>query len=283
MAADITEAGTPHDENSSSNEPEEKISNLTQESVSEFTTKEIDNAQAVPEIEPAGKKDSAPKKEQERKEKPDRITDVKTRQYSFSRNKSPFVFIVALFTIIAVGAALFIFLQKDSLKFPWQGTKTGSGKTPASTPAIIERQYDIPVTYPYNNEAVNNKEQAAINSELNAKAAQANQSAKPKEQANTSLSSLLKDQAPTLSTGNKISGLTKVKDNVYKSGNNYFVQVSSWQSEFVAKKESEKFNRKGFKSFVEKVNIPGKGTWFRVKVGNFKSVEQAENFYNTNK
>lgn len=60
------------------------------------------------------------------------------------------------------------------------------------------------------------------------------------------------------------------------SHGNYTVQVSSFPSEEEANAFAAAMRRKGFKPFVVAAALPGKGTWYRVRVGSFADGEQAK-------
>ncbi len=70
----------------------------------------------------------------------------------------------------------------------------------------------------------------------------------------------------------------KLHANIYRVGNTYTVQVSSWKSSATAEREASKLKKKGYDSFVAKALIPGKGLWYRVRVRNFKTQREAEDF-----
>lgn len=73
---------------------------------------------------------------------------------------------------------------------------------------------------------------------------------------------------------------TKIgKTQVYKSGNKYSVQISSWRKKSQAEKEAQKLMRKGHNVFIVKVFLKSLGgTWYRVRVGDFNSLQEAKNF-----
>ena len=72
---------------------------------------------------------------------------------------------------------------------------------------------------------------------------------------------------------------SKVGSNIYTEGGKYFVQVSSWKNLAKAEQEVKKLKAKGNDAFVVKAYIEQfKGTWYRVRVGGFKSKEEAEAF-----
>ena len=70
----------------------------------------------------------------------------------------------------------------------------------------------------------------------------------------------------------------KLRSNIYRDDNTYTVQVSSWKFQTTAEKEVSKFKLEGFDAFVAKALIPGKGLWYRVRVRNFKTIKEAEDF-----
>jgi DedD protein len=56
----------------------------------------------------------------------------------------------------------------------------------------------------------------------------------------------------------------------------YTVQVSSFQTAEEAKAYASLLERKGFRPFVVTGRVPGRGTWYRVRLGSFKDVESAQ-------
>ncbi len=80
-----------------------------------------------------------------------------------------------------------------------------------------------------------------------------------------------------------ISTETRVSNNIYFDGRQYNFQVSSWKNRYKAEQEVERLRGKGYSAFAVEVYLPQKGgTWFRVRVGNFKSKEEAEQFLSKN-
>lgn len=72
---------------------------------------------------------------------------------------------------------------------------------------------------------------------------------------------------------------SKVGSNIYAEGGKFYVQVSSWKNLAKAEQEAQKLKAKGNDAFVVKAYIEQfKGTWYRVRVGGFKSKEEAEAF-----
>jgi cell division septation protein DedD len=70
---------------------------------------------------------------------------------------------------------------------------------------------------------------------------------------------------------------TRVGKTVYFDGKNYNYQVSSWRNKAKAEQEVKRLRGLGLSAFLTEAFLPQKGgTWYRVRVGNFKSREEAE-------
>lgn len=73
----------------------------------------------------------------------------------------------------------------------------------------------------------------------------------------------------------------RISNLIFRRGNEYNVQVSSWRSAVKADAEVKRLKAKGYNAFVVQAYLPSKGgTWHRVRIGGFKSEEQARNFLN---
>lgn len=152
---------------------------------------------------------------------------------------------------------------------------------PKTAPAdvIVERSYDLPVSYPYTNENTGTpfnpynlpdektkSETKEINQNLSAE----------KEQSNTPSVKTFKENQPDKLFSESSQ---KVKEFFFKQGDKYIVQISAWQKKQRAEKHAEFLNAQGYQTEVQDVNISGQ-TWYRVRVGYFNSLEEAEKFYN---
>ena len=56
----------------------------------------------------------------------------------------------------------------------------------------------------------------------------------------------------------------------------FTVQISSWRSSMKAEREAERFQSAGYASFVQRVYLPEQGAWYRVRVGQFRTRDEAE-------
>jgi cell division septation protein DedD len=55
----------------------------------------------------------------------------------------------------------------------------------------------------------------------------------------------------------------------------YQLQVSSFRSQVEAQQFSDQLRARGHKSYVVEAHVPGRGTWYRVRVGPFPSQQAA--------
>ncbi len=77
--------------------------------------------------------------------------------------------------------------------------------------------------------------------------------------------------------------LIEVGDNIYQKGSEYIVQISSWKSKTKAENEVKKFTSKGYAANFSVFTSVQLGKVYRVRIGGFKTLAEANNFLNTNK
>jgi cell division septation protein DedD len=63
-----------------------------------------------------------------------------------------------------------------------------------------------------------------------------------------------------------------------KSGGGFTVQVASYRDRKDAEELAQRLTRKGYQAFVAEAEIPGKGKWYRVRVGRFGTRKEAASF-----
>ena len=56
---------------------------------------------------------------------------------------------------------------------------------------------------------------------------------------------------------------------------NFTIQVSAFQTQEEAEAYKKSLNRKGYHPYVVAAEIPGKGIWYRVRVGRFENKDAA--------
>ncbi len=201
----------------------------------------------------------------------------------FPGGKTSLIFFIALLTIIIIGTALLLYLKSNKLGIAGLNNSQNKSLSKVGTPEIINRNYDIPVSYPYSkNHPKKNQAYEGIDSSL----VFVNKTENKKQET----PDVLKSESNKTTSSNKINNnnsslfrkagpAIKISDNIYKSGNNYIVQVSSWKTESIAIEQANKFKKKGYIPYIEKTLIPGRGQWYRVRIGNFKTLSSAKKFF----
>jgi len=96
----------------------------------------------------------------------------------------------------------------------------------------------------------------------------------PNEQNNNSLLKAIENVRIAVANSTRNELLHAINSGPPKVGE-FTVQVSAFQSMAEAKAFSASLERKGYQPFVIKSNIPGRGTWYRVRLGSFVDETQA--------
>ncbi len=214
----------------------------------------------------------------------------KLKEFSYNKNRSPFVFFIAMVTILTVGGVMAFYFTGNSFVKLTNQLFGGKKETAKQIKAeVINRSFQVPVTYPY----LKKNSSSTTGSEIDPGVFKASRAPASNQAQVSNLSSLLSGSHEKLNVTkeNKAQALPgtskevakpassqKIKDNIYLSGGNYSVQVSSWKSKSIAESQVAKYKKKGFDSYIEAAQVPGRGTWYRVKVGDFKTVAEAESF-----
>lgn len=69
----------------------------------------------------------------------------------------------------------------------------------------------------------------------------------------------------------------KIKGEIFSDGNVFVVQKSSWKNKSQAESEVKRLKKQGLNAFYNPVELPERGgTWYRVRIGYFKTLEEAE-------
>ncbi len=71
---------------------------------------------------------------------------------------------------------------------------------------------------------------------------------------------------------------TNPKSTIFTDGNLYCFQVSSWKNKPKAESEVKRLISKGHDAFMEETQIPRRGTWYRVRIGYFNSLQETEQY-----
>lgn len=184
-----------------------------------------------------------------------------------------------------------------------------------SNPVVIDRDYELPINYPYpsrnltaDNSVVNKSESSNQTQEihlpanfdkpetesseifsknnpgnvLNQKVNNPTSQTSQKEVKAAEPKETKPQPIPTPTEKTNVNE-KKISENIYQDGNSYSVQVSSWKSKPRAQAEVARFLKAGRQAVLVEVEIPGRGIWYRVRIKGFASTQEAERFISQNR
>jgi cell division septation protein DedD/nucleoid DNA-binding protein len=196
-------------------------------------------------------------------------------------NKKGLGFFVILAVLLVLTGTVFLYIKVINPYYAGHNkvavTKVDSYNIP---PVIIERDYSIPVTYPYTKDSnivhpVDPIDKSVFAPPGNTKN---NDSVAAPPQEKKKADAPVKQTLPAAVKKNIQTPDVKVKQFIYKSGNKYVVQISSWASKSRALEHAAHFTKMGYQTGIEMANLD-RGVYYRVRVGNFNSEIEAQKFY----
>ncbi len=195
-----------------------------------------------------------------------------------------FVFVVAGLLLV-VSAGYFIYQNIDSFISKKNIAQNDGGEKIISS--VVDRTFEVPVSYPYNPggdslKSVTHAIDLTVPVITQQKENTADVNIKKEDMSSTNKPEPKKVEkiVETPPVEKPVGQAEKVKDFIYKYGSSYFVQVSSWRDKNIADKEVQKLQKKGRTAIIEGAKISGRGTWYRVLVGAFSTLKEAEDFKN---
>ncbi len=212
------------------------------------------------------KKKKEPVKEKEPKKK--------DKHLYIRKKRSAVPVMVAVIAILFVAAIIYLYLNSDTF-FKSDGLADDSlpDERPSSV-TVIDREYVFPVTYPY--KPVTNNEITGINLSMFSDEKIVFKPPVPRQELENK-----QDEKPVVEESKNSSGeesIGSVGKNVYKYKEYYVVQVASFQVYSMAEEEAKIYEDMGYNAFVEIAEITDKGTWFRLRVGDFTTRDKAISF-----
>lgn len=223
-------------------------------------------------------------------------TEQKAEYYEPVEKKNYLPFIIFPLIVIVLSLALYWYLeffQKKEIPVKNVNISLNTANT-----TVIKRDYDIPVStpYPLQTEGTTLNQNAATSEEvvkedvkkedvvINEQVDKQPEVKIEKKEVKPEPPAKIPDIKPLSST---TTTLTKPKalnvgNNIFKYGDYFVVQVASFRASSISENEAGKYRNKGYNAFVETAEIQGRGTWYRVRVGNFSTKEEAQNFINKN-
>ncbi|WP_337865823.1 SPOR domain-containing protein [Ignavibacterium sp.] len=214
------------------------------------------------------------------------LKKVREELYSYQPKKSKVPLLIVLFgSIIIIGMLYFYITQIKNVAVKKTEPKLVLKTDDAS---LVERDFSVPVSYPYpKKETEETKSITQIDSQkvetkvFDSSSEQIEEKiSEPKDIAANKETEPTKTQQPvkTISTQPPVENYERVAPNIFKYKDYYVVQVAAFRSNSIAENEAAKFRNKGYSAFVEKAEIQGMGVWFRVRIGNFSTLTEAQEF-----
>ncbi|MBT8383103.1 MAG: SPOR domain-containing protein [Ignavibacteria bacterium] len=209
--------------------------------------------------------------------------------YYRHRKRSVLTLIIPFAILILAIGAVYLYLSKDSI-FSSEPEKVLLNITLPPHVNIIERDFEFAVTFPYS-KSENYDEILGIDPLVFKEDLKLVEQT-PKEKVKQPERKTLADEKPVEKVEEKVESkketVTQTKQrssnkNITKYKDYYIVQVSAYKTYEAAELEAEKYRNEGYNAFIEIAELPGKGTWYRIKVGDFTSVKHAEDFFNKNR
>lgn len=212
------------------------------------------------------------KKVSEEKTKVKKPITLQNDYFEKRLKKSNIPFIILFLALITIGAAayyyLFILKQSDDVK------QTPPLSISSKNTAIVRRDFGIPITYPY---LLKSAEEISADNKIGESKVEI-PDIKANELKTVKPESSINEIKPKDDNQVPAKNFTSVGNNIYKYGEVYVVQVASFRANSIAENEAGKYRNKGFNAFVEAAQIPDRGLWYRVRVGNFASINEAKDF-----
>lgn len=184
-----------------------------------------------------------------------------------------FLWILLLFIIAGV-IGYFVY---EKVYRPEQEKKAKAVSQSAVNPSVVERDYAFPVTYPYppvqtvgktDTSAQLQRDTAYLSAPpkgtMDEKKTQG--TGKPAKETNTKVSSAPQKVIPPAPA----PVMKKDKTRTTKEAEGSYVQVMSVKIKSVAESEAAKLRSMGKTVIIQEAEIPGRGTWYRVKVSKSK-------------
>lgn len=219
------------------------------------------------------------------------LKKVREELYSYQPKKSRVPLLIVIFGSIVIIGMLYFYITQIKNVVTKKSESIAVLKTDKAN--VIERDFSVPVSYPYpkketdeitqvikkDSESVEtNTLQLSSQNQINDKAVLNKTEIKEKaQQKNLTETKTLIQQKETEIT-KPVESYERVAPNIFKYKDSYVVQVAAFRSNSIAENEAAKFRNKGYNAFVEKAEIQGMGIWFRVRVGNFPTLREAQEF-----
>lgn len=215
------------------------------------------------------------------------LKKIREELYSYQPKKSRVPLLIVLIGTIVIISMLYFYITqiKNITTKPEQ--KTLSLNTQNAT--IVERSFEVPVYYPYpkklSEETEITKQTEVPVDETKSTPIESEQkelkSVDKKEDLKKNVTipdNVVQKQNQITFSPTQSQNYERVGANLFKYGDHYVVQVAAFRSKSIADNEAAKLRNKGYNAFVERAEFQDGSVWFRVRVGNFPTLREAQEF-----
>jgi cell division septation protein DedD len=214
------------------------------------------------------------------------LKKVREELYSYQPRKSKVPLLIVLIgSIIILGMLYFYITQIKNVAIK-KSEPTLVLKTDKAF--VVERDFSVPVSYPYPKRVIEEITTKTVIDSVNTETKVIDKSSEQKTESITEKKDLAKTKPVEQSNLQKQTNnvvvpaptvnYERVAPNIFKYKDYYVVQVAAFRSNSIAENEAAKFRNKGYNAFVEKAELQDMGVWFRVRVGNFPTLREAQEF-----
>lgn len=221
------------------------------------------------------KKDKGEKEEKEDKKKEDEENGEEEGKKKIS--KKLLIILIAVFIVITAGGVYyFFFMGNDS--HSEEVVEEGHGKSEEGGHGggehgeeSIEDSLRRHRKHPLTPEEIGEHREASEHFSVDAN--------KPHEKAVNESAPLIETELEDPLSIKEFPHEKKISNTIYYNEGKYMVQISSWKRSSRAIKIVEKLRRYGYNAFIVKAYLPALGgTWYRVRIGFFDTLEDAKEF-----
>jgi len=211
-----------------------------------------------------------PEEDRAQKDLKEYISKIEEIDKETSNKRKSITILTLIIFLLFVGVGVFLYYEYIFKK------NKGAGKTVTvvvKNPKTIERDFAIPVTYPYSkNENKDNLYTQPIDSSIIA-VSLAGLTGAPKVEAPKTESGTTQPSTTVPSTK-----LENLGDYIYRLGNDYIVQIASFNTETRANAQVASLKKANYDAYVDMVSRSDGSVYYRVMIRGFKSYEQAKSF-----
>ncbi len=191
--------------------------------------------------------------------------------------------IAAIFVLVTVGGVYFLFFNESQI------TEKPQEAIVAVTDSLKKDSVVNPIVERIDSQSVKKEDLVSEEDPIIERGTPVVEKENPVEKKETPIVAEVFKKPETTSENKSTISNVDLRDEVevsrfiFTNGTKYSVQVSSWKKKSIADQEAYRFEAMGYKAAVVEAELSKLGTWYRVRVGYFDTIEKAKEFQNKQK